>query len=65
VEMKPMHGYQWATRLADQERMAANTNEGKIFILYNENKDDTCERPVLGQRQLCNGRIVIRSLISP
>jgi hypothetical protein len=42
-----MHGHQWASRLADQERMAANTNEGRIFTLYNENKDDTCERPVL------------------
>jgi hypothetical protein len=57
-----MNGHQWAARLADQERMAANTNEGKIFTLYNENKDDTCERPVLGQRQLCKGRTVIRSL---
>lgn len=55
------NGHDWVRRLADQERLAANSNESQIFTLYNENKDDLCDRLSLGRGQPCGGKTVIRS----
>ena len=55
------NGHEWARCLADQERVAANSSSNQIFTLYHENKDDLCDRSVLGRSQLCGGKTVIRS----
>jgi len=38
-----------------------NSSQQQIFTLYNENKDELCDRPVLGRAQPCGGKTVIRS----
>jgi hypothetical protein len=55
------NGHNWARHLAEQERVAANSNESRIFTLYYENKDDLCDRLSLGRSQPCGGKTVIRS----
>jgi len=33
-----------------------NSSQQQIFTLYNENKDELCDRPVLGRAQPCGGK---------
>lgn len=47
--------------MAKQERTAANSSHDRILTLYHENKDELCDRSVLGRTQQYGERIVIRS----
>lgn len=56
-----LDGPYWASLLAEQERIGANSHEARVVALYEENEKVLCVRPILGATKKCEGRTVIRS----